>query len=142
MVREKIVAFSNAMAAAMAGGSFESLIDDYRTVVRANMNAWSRRTEATGARCLRPQRSLLLANHSMHFLKGVFDDPPPCTQRCQQALQDRGLLGVAPVDLRSGDRRRTGDACEIPFASEGAHGARGRCYTAICLPDRTVGSGK
>ena len=37
MVREKIVAFSNAMAAAMAGGSFESLIDDYRTVVRANI---------------------------------------------------------------------------------------------------------
>ncbi len=37
MVREKIDAFSGAMGAAMAGGSFESLIDDYRTIVRANI---------------------------------------------------------------------------------------------------------
>lgn len=37
MVLEKIEAFSDAMRAAMAGGSFESVVDDYRTVVRANI---------------------------------------------------------------------------------------------------------
>ncbi|WP_061937420.1 hypothetical protein [Aureimonas sp. AU22] len=37
MVREKIEAFSDAMRAAMAGGSFESVVDDYRSVVRANI---------------------------------------------------------------------------------------------------------
>lgn len=37
MVREKIDAFSGAMGAAMAGGSFESVVDGYRTIVRANI---------------------------------------------------------------------------------------------------------
>ncbi len=37
MVREKVEAFSNAMGSAMAGGSFESVIGDYRAIVRANI---------------------------------------------------------------------------------------------------------
>lgn len=37
MVREKIEAFTDAMGAAMAGGSFESMIGDYRAIVRANI---------------------------------------------------------------------------------------------------------
>ncbi len=37
MVREKVEAFDEAMRAAMSGRSFESLINDYRTIVRANI---------------------------------------------------------------------------------------------------------
>ncbi|RIX98849.1 hypothetical protein D3218_16005 [Aureimonas flava] len=37
MVREKIDAFTDAMGAAIAGGSFESMIGDYRTIVRGNI---------------------------------------------------------------------------------------------------------
>lgn len=37
MVREKIETFVDTIGAAMAGGSFESVVDDYRIVVRANI---------------------------------------------------------------------------------------------------------
>lgn len=41
MVREKIEAFGGAMGSAMTGGSVDSVIGDYRTIVRANIERLS-----------------------------------------------------------------------------------------------------
>lgn len=42
MVREKIEAFGDARGSAMSGGSFDSLIDDYRAIVQANIRRLTR----------------------------------------------------------------------------------------------------
>ncbi|TFF21748.1 hypothetical protein E3C22_13760 [Jiella endophytica] len=47
MVREKIEAFDKALGSAMAGSTFESIVDNYRTIVQANIQRLKLVTELT-----------------------------------------------------------------------------------------------
>ncbi len=117
----------------MTGGSFESLIDplqDHRSSQHQTPGAGGL---SDRARCLQPQRSLLSANHSLHFSKGVSDDPLPCTQRCQQALQDGGLLSIAPSTFEAVTAAARATRAKSLLLRAGRM-EREDAAAAICLP--------